>query len=84
MSYISESPDRTLLTPREVASLFNVSPQAVYLWYTMGKIEGVKIGGRTLRIYASSVEEMILLALRQWIMQRVNLASKRGYGVTGR
>ena len=44
MSYISESPARTLLTPREVAFLFNVSPQTVYLWYGMGKIEGVKIG----------------------------------------
>ena len=55
MAYISELPGRTLLKPSEVASLFNVSPQAVYLWHRMGMIEGVKIG-RTLRIQASSIE----------------------------
>ena len=57
MAYISELPDRTLLKPVEVASLFNVSPQTVYLWHSMGMIGGVKIGGRILRIFASSLEE---------------------------
>ena len=55
MAYMSELPGRTLLKPSQVASLFHVSPQAVYLWHRMGMIEGVKIG-RTLRIQTSSLE----------------------------
>ena len=51
MSYISELPDRTFLKPSEVASLFDVSPQTVYLWHRMGMIEGIKIDGRTLRVF---------------------------------
>jgi len=57
MSYNSKSPHRTFLKPSDVASLFNVSLQTVYFWHRMGMIEGTKVGGRILRIFASSLEE---------------------------
>lgn len=58
MAHSGELPDRTLLKPSEVAFRLDVSPQTVYFWHCVGVIEGVKIGGRTLRIFASSLEHM--------------------------
>ena len=58
MSYNSKSPHRTFLKPSDVASLFNVSLQTVYFWHRMGMIQGIKIGGGTLRIFASSLDQM--------------------------
>lgn len=44
-------------TPQEVADLFKVTRQAVYLWIKHGKILSVKIGA-AIRIPESEVERM--------------------------
>jgi len=55
MSYNSELPSRTLLTPFEVASFFDVSLRTVYFWHKIGKIQGIKVW-RFLRIYRDSLK----------------------------
>jgi len=54
MPYKSELPSRTFLKPSEVASFLNVAPKTVYFWHSMGRIQGIKIGG-SLRIYTNSL-----------------------------
>ena len=76
MGYLRELPDRTLLKPSQVASLFNVSPQTVYFWHRTGMIEGIKIGGRILRIFASSLEER--LDDETWILVIKETGDKQG------
>jgi excisionase family DNA binding protein len=46
-----------LLRPREVAARLAVSRSTVYRWYWEGKLKGVKLGGGTVRILESSVEQ---------------------------
>jgi excisionase family DNA binding protein len=46
MSALS-TPDRRLLTGREVAELFGVSPRTVRRWATAGDLDSVRIGGVT-------------------------------------
>ena len=50
----SDLPARSLLTPFEVASFYDVSLRTVYFWHRIGKIQGIKIW-RFLRIYRSSL-----------------------------
>jgi len=55
MSNDSELPSRSLLTPFEVASFFDVSLRTVYFWHKIGKIRGIKVW-RFLWIYRSSLK----------------------------
>jgi len=48
-----------LLRPREVAARLAVSRSTVYRWYWEGKLKGVKLGGGTVRILESSVEQKV-------------------------
>jgi excisionase family DNA binding protein len=54
MKTFSDLPQRTLLTPEEVALFFGVSLKTVYRWYRSGLIEGMKLR-RSMRIYRDSV-----------------------------
>ncbi len=56
MSCASELPSRTLLTPSEVASLFNVSARTVYCWHRMRIVEVIKMCG-ILTKYGNSLPE---------------------------
>ncbi|MBM4274580.1 MAG: helix-turn-helix domain-containing protein [Deltaproteobacteria bacterium] len=47
-----------LIRPREVARDLAVSRSTVYRWFWEGKLRGVKLHSGTVRILASSVEEM--------------------------
>jgi excisionase family DNA binding protein len=49
---------RTLVKPREAASLLHVSPQTVYQWVESGKIEAIKVS-RSLRILTSSLAGLL-------------------------
>jgi len=45
-----ELPNRQLLRPDEVAKYYSVTKAAVYLWIETGKLNAVKIAGKTIRI----------------------------------
>jgi excisionase family DNA binding protein len=51
---INDLPDKTLLSPREVASFFGVSLKTVYRWHKDGLIVGVRMK-RSVRIFRDSV-----------------------------
>lgn len=48
---------KELLSPREVANLLSVAKSTVYYWITTGRLEAVKLPGKTLRIRRSAVED---------------------------
>ncbi len=51
-----------LLRPREVAARLAVSRSTVYRWYWEGKLKGVKLGGGTVRILESAVDQKLAKA----------------------
>lgn len=53
---MDESPDDELLTPREVAEIFRVSPKTVSRWETAGKISAVKTLGGHRRFKRSEIQ----------------------------
>ena len=53
-----ELPNKSLLRPAKVAEILNVSLPTVYYWIAIGKIEAIKLPGRTLRISRSVVKEL--------------------------
>lgn len=48
-----------LMRPREVAKVLNVSISTIYRWFWEGKLEGVQIGGDTIRIFSSCIKEIL-------------------------
>lgn len=50
---------KELLRPREVAERLAVSRSTVYRWFWEGKLQGVRLSNRSLRILKSSVEEKL-------------------------
>lgn len=59
MTSANDLPKKSLLRPDEVAAFFSVARSTVYFWYETGHIEGVKAGGKTLRIFRDSVIRLI-------------------------
>ena len=55
-------PKKALYTPREVAEYFDVSVQTIYAWHNVGKIRGLKISEKVLRIPRQEVVEIIILS----------------------
>jgi excisionase family DNA binding protein len=49
-----------LVRPREVAQQLAVSKATVYRWFWEGKLKGVKLTNRSLRILQSSVDKMTM------------------------
>lgn len=45
-----EFPDKELLRPDELAAIFRVSKQVIYLWIETGELDAVRIGKKTLRV----------------------------------
>jgi excisionase family DNA binding protein len=48
-----------LVRPREVARQLAVSRSTIYRWFWEGKLRGVRLKTGSLRILATSVEEMV-------------------------
>ena len=48
-----------LMRPREVAKELNVHVSSVYRWFWEGKLKGVQIGGDIIRIFSSSIKEVL-------------------------
>jgi excisionase family DNA binding protein len=48
-----------LMRPREVAEELKCSIASVYRWFWEGKLKGVQIGDRTIRIFNSSIKEIL-------------------------
>lgn len=55
-------PKKALYTPGEVADFFRVSVRAIYKWHDEGKIKGLKISEKVLRIPRQEVVEIIILS----------------------
>jgi excisionase family DNA binding protein len=51
--------DETYLTVREVADRLRVTRQAIYNWIAEGKLKAVKVGGKSVRITLTSVNDLI-------------------------
>jgi len=47
--------EKTLIKAAEAADRFNVPVSTIYTWHQMGKIEGVKLNGKSLRIFSESL-----------------------------
>lgn len=48
-----------LMRPREVAKELKCSKSTIYRWFWEGKLKGVQIGGDTIRIFSSSIKEIL-------------------------
>lgn len=55
-------PKKALYTPREVAEYFSVSVQTIYTWHNLGRIKGLKIAEKTLRIPRDEIVELITIS----------------------
>ena len=55
-------PQKALYTPREVADVIRITVSAVYKWHDEGKIKGLKISEKVLRIPRQEVVEIIILS----------------------
>jgi predicted site-specific integrase-resolvase len=51
--------NKTLLTAREVSRRFGISIRTVYTWYQLGKITGINVTGKCLRIYGDSLVDQL-------------------------
>ena len=56
-----ELQQKTLLRPKEASERFSVPLSTIYLWFQLGKIDGVNVNGRSLRIFSKSLMEMLEL-----------------------
>lgn len=54
---MTEIPKKELLRPSKVAIILEVSRSTIYYWIATGKLEAVKLPGRTIRIRKSVVED---------------------------
>jgi len=50
-----------LIRPSEVARLLGVSRSTVYRWFWEGKLQGIKVGHRSVRIAREAVEKILSL-----------------------
>jgi hypothetical protein len=55
----SECGQKTLLKPSEAAARFQVPVGTIYTWYALGKIDGINLNGKTLRIFSRSLLELL-------------------------
>ena len=55
-------PKKDLYTPKEVADYFQVTVRAIYKWHDEGKIRGLKISDKVLRIPRREVVEIIIVS----------------------
>lgn len=46
---------KTLLKPSDASLHFHVPVSTIYVWYAQGKIDGIKVNGKCLRIYTKSL-----------------------------
>jgi excisionase family DNA binding protein len=58
ISAINDLPQKTLLTPAQVASFFNVSKYTIYTWAEIGKLRACNPSGGCLRIFRESVIDL--------------------------
>lgn len=68
---LPDLPEKTYLTPGEVARFFTVSKSTIYLWCETGELESIKIGG-------------VLRILRLSVIKKINTSSPFAAKSTGR
>jgi excisionase family DNA binding protein len=56
-------PDEELLRPDELAKMFKVSKQVIYLWIETGELEAVRIGKKALRVKKRDAMKMVKPAI---------------------
>ncbi len=55
---MTDIPKTELLRPSKVATLLDVSRSTIYYWIATGKLEAIKLPGKTIRICKSTIEEI--------------------------
>lgn len=53
-----EIPDKARFRPDEAAVILDMSVKTIYSWISTGKMEAVRIGGRSLRIPREEIVKM--------------------------
>lgn len=56
---------KTLLTPNQAAAYFKVPLRTIYVWYQLGKIDGINVNGKTLRLFSKSLVEFLESRIRK-------------------
>ena len=56
---------KTLLKPTEAAVHFNVPLATIYIWYQLGKIDGINVNGKSLRLFRESVVNFLESRIRK-------------------
>jgi hypothetical protein len=59
MSHTNELRTQTLMRPSEAAAHFDVPLRTIYFWYRVGKIDGINVNGKCLRIFSKSLQEFL-------------------------
>jgi excisionase family DNA binding protein len=54
-----ESRAKTFLRPREASAYTGVPLGTIYSWYAAGKINGINVNGKSLRIFSKSLFEFL-------------------------
>ena len=49
---------KSLLRPKKVAEILDVNLSTVYWWISTGKLEAIRLPGKTLRISRQVIEEL--------------------------
>jgi excisionase family DNA binding protein len=55
---MTDLPAKALLRPAKVADILDVSVSTIYYWIAIGKLEAIKLPGKTLRISRLAIEEL--------------------------
>lgn len=55
-------PDKRLFRPDEVAKIFDVSVKTIYNWCDCGKLEFLRVAGRTMRIERDCIIKIITIS----------------------
>ena len=50
---------KTLITAAEAANRFSVPLSPIYTWHRLGMIDGVKLSGKSLRIFTESLRAFL-------------------------
>ena len=59
---VIDIPEKRLFRPDEVAKIFDVSVKTVYNWCDCGKLEFMRVAGRTMRIERDCIIKIIRIS----------------------
>jgi len=55
---MTDLPNKTWFRPREVAEYLSLHRKTIYLWVNEGKIDAVRLIGKTIRIHRNEIKRV--------------------------